>query len=51
VDLIVISTHGRTGLSHILVGSITERVVRHAPCPVLSIHPEPSEKRHIKAAA
>jgi nucleotide-binding universal stress UspA family protein len=40
VDLIVISTRGRTGLSHILVGSVTERVVRHAPCPVLSIRPE-----------
>ena len=40
VDLIVISTHGRTGLSHILVGSVTERVVRHAPCPVLSIRPD-----------
>lgn len=39
VDLIVISTHGRTGLAHVLVGSVTEKVVRHAPCPVLSIHP------------
>jgi universal stress protein A len=39
-DLIVISTHGRTGLSHILVGSVTEKVVRHAGCPVLSIRPE-----------
>lgn len=44
VDLIVMSTQGRTGLSHILVGSVTEKVVRHAPCPVLSIHPEPAEK-------
>jgi len=49
-DLIVISTHGRTGLSHILVGSVTERVVRHAPCPVLSIRPD-SHKAAIKAAA
>lgn len=40
VDLIVLSTHGRTGLSHILVGSVTEKVVRHAPCPVLSIRPQ-----------
>ena len=39
-DLIVISTHGRTGLSHVLLGSVTEKVVRHAPCPVLSIRPE-----------
>ncbi len=35
VDLIIISTHGYTGLKHALLGSTTERVVRHAPCPVL----------------
>lgn len=34
VDEIVISTHGRTGLEHVLLGSVTEKVVRHAPCPV-----------------
>jgi universal stress protein A len=39
-DLIVMSTHGRTGFSHILLGSVTEKVVRTAPCPVVSIHPE-----------
>ncbi|MBI4525056.1 MAG: universal stress protein [Deltaproteobacteria bacterium] len=38
-NLIIISTHGRTGISHILLGSVTEKVVRRAPCPVLSIHP------------
>lgn len=37
VDLIVIGTHGRTGLEHILIGSVAERVIRRAPCPVLSI--------------
>jgi nucleotide-binding universal stress UspA family protein len=36
-DLIVISTHGRTGLKHVLLGSIAEHVVRHAPCPVLVV--------------
>jgi nucleotide-binding universal stress UspA family protein len=36
-DMIVMSTHGRTGLGHILIGSITEYIVRHAHCPVLSI--------------
>lgn len=37
VDLIVLSTHGRTGLAHLLIGSVAERVVRHAPCPVLTV--------------
>lgn len=37
VDLIVIGTHGRTGLSHLLIGSVAEKVVRHAPCPVLTL--------------
>jgi nucleotide-binding universal stress UspA family protein len=36
-DLIVISTHGRTGLRHVLVGSVAENVVRYAPCPVLVV--------------
>ncbi len=40
-DLVVISTHGRTGVAHMLVGSVTERVVRSAPCPVLSVRPTP----------
>jgi universal stress protein A len=38
-NLIVMSTHGRTGLGHVLIGSITEQVVRRACCPVLSIRP------------
>ncbi len=42
VDLIILSTHGRTGLKHILIGSVAERVVRRASCPVLVVpsHPE-----------
>jgi len=36
-DLIVIGTHGRTGLDHALLGSTAERVVRHAPCPVMVV--------------
>ena len=36
-DLIVMGSHGRTGLSHALIGSVAERVVRHAPCPVLTV--------------
>jgi nucleotide-binding universal stress UspA family protein len=37
VDLIVMATHGRTSLSHLVLGSVAERVVRMAPCPVLTI--------------
>jgi universal stress protein A len=37
VDLIVMSTHGRTGLPHVLLGSVAEKVVRLAPCPVLTV--------------
>jgi universal stress protein A len=37
VDLIVIASHGRTGLKHVLLGSVAERIVREAPCPVLTI--------------
>ena len=37
VDLIVMGTHGRGGVSHLLLGSIAERVVRRAPCPVLTV--------------
>lgn len=37
VDLIIISTHGYTGLKHAWLGSTAERVVRHAPCPVLVV--------------
>jgi universal stress protein A len=45
-ELIVIGTHGRSGLSHVLLGSVAEQVVRTAPCPVLTIrHPT-----HRKAA-
>jgi universal stress protein A len=36
-DLIVIGSHGRTGLSHVLIGSVAETVVRHADCPVLVV--------------
>jgi nucleotide-binding universal stress UspA family protein len=36
-DLIVMGTHGRTGLQHVLLGSVAEKVVRLAPCPVLTV--------------
>jgi nucleotide-binding universal stress UspA family protein len=34
-DLIIMGSHGRTGLAHVLLGSVAERVIRHASCPVL----------------
>ncbi|MFQ1594323.1 universal stress protein [Aeromonas veronii] len=37
VELIVMGSHGRSGISHLLVGSVAESVVRHAPCPVLVV--------------
>lgn len=43
VDLVVISTHGRTGLGHILIGSVAEHVVRYAHCPVLVIPARPNQ--------
>jgi len=42
VDLIILTTHGHTGLKHVFLGSTAERVVRHAPCPVLTVR----EKEH-----
>lgn len=48
VDLIVIGTHGRGPLGHMLLGSVAEKVVRKAPCPVLTVrHPL---REHIAAA-
>ncbi len=39
-DLIVLATHGRTGLRHVLIGSVAEKVVRRAACPVFVIRPQ-----------
>jgi nucleotide-binding universal stress UspA family protein len=43
IDLIVMGTHGRTGVKRALLGSVTEDVVRHAEIPVLTVHQEPDE--------
>ena len=40
-DLVIVGTHGRSGVAHLVMGSVAERVVRTAPCPVLTVrHPE-----------
>ena len=41
VDLIIMPTHGRSGLKHLLLGSVAERVVQHAHCPVLVVRESP----------
>ena len=42
MDLIVMGTHGRSGMSHLLLGSIADHVVRSAPCPVLTVRRRPT---------
>ncbi len=38
-DLVVMGTHGRTGLRRLVIGSVAEKVIRHAPCSVLVVRP------------
>jgi nucleotide-binding universal stress UspA family protein len=45
VDLVILGSHGRSGLSRALLGSVAERVVRHAPCPVLVVRERSAKKR------
>ena len=49
-DLIVVGTHGRTGLERLVIGSVAERVVRIAPCPVLTVKPPPPREAARAAA-
>lgn len=43
-DLCVMATHGRTGISRVLVGSVAEKVIRYSPCPVLAVRPDTQAK-------
>lgn len=40
IDMIVVGTHGHTGLAHLLLGSVAEKLVRLSTCPVLTVHPK-----------
>jgi len=40
IGLVVMGTHGRSGIEHILIGSVAEKVVRKSPCPVLTVRPK-----------
>jgi len=40
IDLVVMGTHGRSGIEHLLIGSVAEKVVRKSPCPVLTVRPK-----------
>lgn len=40
IDLIIMATHGRSGLAHVLMGSVAEKVIQHSPVPVLAVKPE-----------
>ena len=51
IDLIVIGTVGRTGLEHLLLGSLAEHVVRKAHCPVLAVHPKDQIAEEVPASA
>ena len=49
-DLLVVGTRGKTGLAHVLLGSTAERVIRGAPCPVLTVRMEPAETEQEEGA-
>ena len=43
-DLVVLATHGRTGIKRLVIGNVAEKIVRHAPCPVLTVKPKAPEQ-------
>lgn len=51
IDLIVLATHGRTGVKRLLIGNVAEKVVRHAHCPVLTVKPRAVNRRTKVTAA
>jgi len=49
-DLIVLATHGRTGIKRLVIGNVAEKVVRHAPCPVLTVKAKAAQQTEDAAA-
>ena len=47
IDLIVVGTHGRTGLAHVLLGSVAEKIVRRSPCAVMAVPAAVSRRRRV----
>lgn len=45
IELIVLATHGRTGVKRLIIGNVAEKVVRHAPCPVLTVKSRPANRK------
>jgi len=45
IDLVVMATHGRTGLSRLLIGGVTEKVIRECPCPILTVRSSDSSSK------
>ena len=50
-DLIVMGTHGRTGLEHLLLGSVAEKMVRLSSCPVLTVRSSPRKRRAARSCS
>jgi nucleotide-binding universal stress UspA family protein len=51
IDLIVMGTHGRGAVAHLFIGSVAERVVRTAPCPVLTVREPQNREKAVEAVA
>jgi universal stress protein A len=49
-SVVVVATHGRKGIGHLVLGSVTEQVIRHAPCPVLVIKPDVPARKNKRSA-